>query len=91
MDDVWICMRECRGSSGRLAAEQQHRAIGGIRERSAEHEITARDRRPCVIQVRTAQRQPPFHIVVDDVVDEQIVQSDPRSTVSHSGRKRGGL
>ena len=59
-------------------------AIGGLCEGTSEHQVTAGHRLPRERDVLAAKRGTPFHVVVNDVVQEQVMHR-PRMV------PRGGL
>jgi|GEM_PF-165892 len=59
-----------------VGPEHQHRAVGGIGERTGEDELAAFVRGVRQREVLGTQRRAPFQVVVDELVDEQPVHDD---------------
>src|SRR5450755_77908 len=63
---VRIVFGEVRGDRGRIAAKQQHRAVGRVGERATEDQLVARNRLQRVFEVRLAKGGAAREVVVGD-------------------------
>ena len=73
MRDVGVGGRERFRHSRRGPAEQQDRSINGVGERPSEHELAPSHGALSVREVCGAQRQSPFGVLGDHIVEEEIM------------------
>src|SRR5262245_15906727 len=73
--DVRVRLGERLGDGRRGAAEEQYATIGRLRERATEHQFPAGHGLARERDVFDTERGPPLHVIVDDVVHQQVVHA----------------
>jgi hypothetical protein len=83
---VRIRFRERLGRRRGAAAEEEHDSIDWLRQGAPEHKFAAAHGLPCEHDVFAAKSGPSFHVVVNDIVHEQVMHG---RGWYHGGRRPG--